>query len=522
MPLNLDRVIDAGSAQDGRAPVLEGLTALRLRDSVLWNLLGQGSPLVVALIAIPILIGSLGPDRFGILALAYTLIGYFGLFDLGMGRALTQMLAGRLGNGRAVDNGRLAWTSLITMFVFSSLVALCAAPAAEQLVSVLKLPVGLRSETQSAFLMLLLAIPIVVTTAGLRGILEAYQRFRALNAARIPLGASVFVAPLCVLPFSHSLTPVIAALLLTRAAAAGVFFYLCVRTLPSLKTDLSFRWQEALMLLRVGGWMMLSNLIGPLLMYIDRFVVGILVSTAAVAYYATPYEAVSKVLVIPAALAGVLFPAFATLRSMDQKRASRVYILGLKYSFLILLPLIFATVAFSSTGLTLWLGTDFAAHSSLVLQLLAIGVLVSGFGQVSFALIQGFGRPDLAAKLELVELPIYLVAIWVLVSRYGIAGAAAAWLIRAIIDAGILFVFSVRLTKLPSHQLIAMAKSAGVAAALMILAMAPFSGLLSVAVPVIVLAGYAFIVPRLMLSPAERGLALSSLPWRTAGAGPRA
>ena len=69
-----------------------------LARGVVWNALGQGLPLVAALFAVPILIDVLGTDRFGVLTLAWIAIGYFGLFDLGLGRALTQLVAGSLGN----------------------------------------------------------------------------------------------------------------------------------------------------------------------------------------------------------------------------------------------------------------------------------------------------------------------------------------------------------------------------------------------------------------------------------------
>ena len=60
----------------------------------LYNLIGLGLPLVAAVLTIPLLIEALGVERFGMLALIWALVSYFGLFDLGLGRALTRELAG--------------------------------------------------------------------------------------------------------------------------------------------------------------------------------------------------------------------------------------------------------------------------------------------------------------------------------------------------------------------------------------------------------------------------------------------
>src|SRR5258708_10454016 len=63
----------------------------RLARNAVWNLLSLAAPMLVALGAIPVLIRTLGADRFGILTLAWMLIGYCSLFDLGLGRALTKL-----------------------------------------------------------------------------------------------------------------------------------------------------------------------------------------------------------------------------------------------------------------------------------------------------------------------------------------------------------------------------------------------------------------------------------------------
>ncbi|MGC1616486.1 MAG: hypothetical protein WA736_17540, partial [Candidatus Acidiferrum sp.] len=72
-----------------------------LARNTVWNLIGNGAPLIVAVFSIPILIHGLGKDRFGVLTLAWALIGYAGLFDMGLGRALTQLVAKKLGSGES-------------------------------------------------------------------------------------------------------------------------------------------------------------------------------------------------------------------------------------------------------------------------------------------------------------------------------------------------------------------------------------------------------------------------------------
>src|SRR5437773_929252 len=88
-----------------------------LARNTVWNLLGNGAPMLVAVVCIPILIRGLGKERFGVLTLAWALIGYASLFDLGLGRALTQLVAQKLGTGEERKIPSLAWTSLLLMLL---------------------------------------------------------------------------------------------------------------------------------------------------------------------------------------------------------------------------------------------------------------------------------------------------------------------------------------------------------------------------------------------------------------------
>jgi O-antigen/teichoic acid export membrane protein len=214
---------------------------------------------------------------------------------------------------------------------------------------------------------------------------------------------------------------------------------MCFRVAPDLRHKIA--WQRAAVrpLLGFGGWMTVTNVVGPLMVTLDRFLIGAVASVTAVAYYATPYEVVTKLWLIPGALVGVMFPAFSTSFAQDRERTALLYRRSVKYILLMLFPIVLLTLVLAPDGLRIWLGPEFALHSARVLQWLAVGVFINSLAQVPFALVQGVGRPDLTAKLHLVELPFYLFALWWLIRLRGIEGAAIVWTGRAAIDALVLF-----------------------------------------------------------------------------------
>src|SRR6266478_6316543 len=156
-----------------------------------------------------------------------------------------------------------------------------------------------------------LSIPMVISTAGLRGLLEAHQKFGLINTLRIPLGIYSFASPLLVLPFSTSLFPVVGVLVAGRIVGWAVHLLLCFRVVPGLRERIAWHGAAAGPLLRFGGWMTVSNIVSPLMVTLDRFLIGAMVSMTAVAYYATPYEIATKFWFVPGVVLSVMFPAFS-------------------------------------------------------------------------------------------------------------------------------------------------------------------------------------------------------------------
>jgi O-antigen/teichoic acid export membrane protein len=420
------------------------VSRLLVRNTV-FNLTGQSIPLVAALFAIPFLIRGLGTDRFGVVTLAWILIGYFSVFDLGFGRALTQVVAAKLSDSGELRAPALVWPVLGLMFLLGTIGALLLIVIAPALVhSILNVPAALQHETLWSFYVLAIALPFVVVTAGLIGILSAFHRFGLLNAIRAPMGIYTYLAPLTVLPFSHSLVYVMVVLAIGRLLAFAAHLVACRGLLQPVRYVSFIHFAEVRPLFRIGAWMTVTNIVGPVMAYVDRFVIGGIISVAAVAYYATPYEMATKLLIVPVAVIGVLFPAFAANYRRDHNRVVHLFVRATKYIALILFPPILLIVAFGHQGLRWWLGDEFATHSTLILRWLAVGVFINSIAQVFFTLLQGIGRPDLSAKLHIAELPAYLVALFWAVHNFGVIGAAVTWSARVTIDAILLLWLSTR------------------------------------------------------------------------------
>jgi O-antigen/teichoic acid export membrane protein len=410
-----------------------------LARNTIINFCGQTIILVIAIFAIPIMIKGMGTERFGVLALMWSFIGYFSLFDLGLGRALTNLVARSLTKEQN-NIPSLIWTGfslLILLGIVGGLTIFASAPWLVR--GILKIPFELQDESLTALYLIAAIFPFVITQAGFRGVLEGLQRFDIVNGVSVTFGIFSFAGSLFVLPFSKHLGMLAAVVIVGRLMGWMVSLGFCFKLIPNLQYWRLPEFDVARRLLTFGGWMTVTNVVGPLMVYLDRFLIGAWLSVAAVAYYTTPYDVVTKLWIIPGALVGALFPLFSTSQATNPNHNKRLFSLGVKYIYIALYPLTLLIVAFAREGLTFWLDAIFSAQSSVVLQWLAVGVLINSLAHVPFALIQGAGRPDLTAKLHLLELPLYLVCVSLMIQHLGIKGAAIAWMIRVSVDSLLLF-----------------------------------------------------------------------------------
>jgi len=423
----------------GLPPTRSGLIA---RNSVL-NFAGQVIPLVVGIVSIPPVIKGLGVDSFGILSLSWMLLGYFTVFDLGLGRATTKFIAEELRNGLTERLRTLFWNSCLMNLILGlagGLVIMTVTPLLAE--KVFRVPVSSIGVAKGTFYVLAISCPFVLVSTAFRGALEAAQRFEYVNAVGVIASSLTFILPVVGLLLGFDVRGIVVLLMISKLCGGLAYLILCFRVFPVLKQGVSFDFENAGRLLAYGGWVSVMNVVNPVLVYLDRFMIGSIISIAAVSYYTAPYEMVMRLSIVPASLAMALFPSFSALDIEARKSVTQLFSGSVKFLLVIMSPLVAVLVVFAEDILQAWLGPEFAQVSTGVFQVLAIGVLLNAWAQVPFQLMLGFGRPDITAKLNLMELLLYVPLVWFLVKSMGIVGGALAWSIRVAVDTLLLFVAS--------------------------------------------------------------------------------
>ena len=405
---------------------------MSLRRHTIWNLIGNGLPLAVGIFFIPYTLRQLGYEAFGILTLIWSLIGYFSLFDLGIGRALTFEIAGLLkaDKKKEVPNALLVGLALTMLTgLLGGIGIYLLAPLLTS--SWLNIVPEWQQDAQVAFQIAGLGIVFTTVTSGMRGTQEALGDFRSANLNKLALGSAMFLMP-AVSIWLHGphLWWIATYLVMARAL---VFLVNCIQlrhllfTRPQLERSIVFFKT----LISFGGWVSVSGIVGPLMIYGDRFFVSAMVGPALLPIYAIPQEALQRLLIFPNSFTNALLPKIVGLNGGQLKER---YTSSFRRTAWFMLLVCSLAVALAYPGLRIWISADFAQSAMPIVVILSVGIWLNSIASIPYTFIHSIGNAKITALIHMAELGIYFLLLYVLVKQFGLVGAALAWTIRVGID----------------------------------------------------------------------------------------
>lgn len=426
------------SAERGPAAVHGKRAEVIIRSvglNTLYQIASQVAPALAAMAAIPILIRHLGPEAFGIITLFSTALIYFTMLDLGLGRAATRFISQSLGAGRRDDVRRYFWGSIFLLSAMGLVVTVGCLLAVPTVVSrYLKISTVYSRAATEAFYLICVTIPLVTLMATLRGFLEAWGRFSFISIVTACSGVGLYLLPVLVILSGGGIVGIAATYALVRVSMCGAFAIgcLCVNGRPSLRPI--FDLTAVKKMLSFGGWLSVSSIVGSVIVYGDRFLLGVCVGMTAVASYGLPLDVIGKMQILITSFCAVLFPLMSRLDDSRSGRFETVYRGAVAIGLSLMTPITTLAVMTAPFLMKLWLGARSTRDIVFVAQVVLAGAVVQAMAAIAFTALHARGRTDLTAWVHLGEFPVYFVAFYLAATHFGVRGAALAWLGRAIVD----------------------------------------------------------------------------------------
>jgi Polysaccharide biosynthesis protein len=243
--------------------------------NVAINFFGLILPTFVSLVTVPTYIRLLGVERYGVVSLVWTFIGYFGVLDLGMGMAAQNQIS----KARAASDGAQGalvfwsafWLNLATGVVGGLLLYIGGYLYTTHFTHAVP---AMREELYGALPWLALAIPVANVSWVCAGAINGAERFGVYNWNQafgtflfqlLPLGAAWLIAP--------TLPTVLAAAVLARGIAAVLLARAGRRVLGIDRVSMP-RIRVAKDLFRFGGSMLVASMTIMVGDTLDRVLLG--------------------------------------------------------------------------------------------------------------------------------------------------------------------------------------------------------------------------------------------------------
>ena len=429
------------TSAETEAPSTQGMTAKVFKGS-LWTFVGQLLPLGVSLLTIPFVIRLLGSEAYGVLVLITLIPSYFSFADFGMNLGSTKFGSEAYARGAEKEEGEIVRTAAVIAFLTSLPIAIILFAFSVYIVQWLKVPVSLQAEAS-------LALKFAAVTFLLNFLSNIFNtpqlsRLRMDLNTFVTSGFRIFgmVATPIVLYLGGGIAGALFVLMIAGFFTLAGHLYVSGRLLGKL-FQLSINRNVIKPLLKFGGPLVISGIAAILLVNLEKVVLARVTSVKALAYYSIAYTLASMATMFSSAMVQSLVPAFSQLLRPEKKgELDKLFARSLKINIVGLLPLLVFLFIVAKPFFTIWAGEDFGRESSIPFYVLLFGLFFNVIAYIPHSVLMSSGRTDVFAKLYWVELIPYILLIGVLTYKFGAVGAAAAWSLRVIADAGAVIWFS--------------------------------------------------------------------------------
>lgn len=411
-----------------------------LARNSLFSLAGSIIPVVITVVTLPFLLQIIGAERYGALALCWLILIYAAQTLGGVGTAITHAVA-RFGDDVAAARETMV-SGLVTTLVLSLFASgLAYAVSWVFFAGYFQVSDTVKQELIDAIWLIAASTFVSGVSRSCHGALYGKGRIPSASIAILVGNGGLPIFALCT---AYWISPTMVALMWASLLARCLAFVLMFADLWFSQLRgyrLQYSWASSKGLLRFGVWIMVTMFVAPVLVTMDRMVIGAQLGAIAVAAYTIPFQIISRLQLVPQSLINVLFPRLSV--SVGEKARQ----MALNYSVLMtafFAPVIVGLIILIQPLLEFWLGSELDPRSASVGTWLLCAFLLNAIVSTMVMYLQSQERGAFVAKFQIAETLPYFGLLFFSATTFGLEGVVAAFFVRRAFEA-IIFVWQSRL-----------------------------------------------------------------------------
>jgi O-antigen/teichoic acid export membrane protein len=383
----------------------------------------------------PYILGKLGTTTYGIWALIGSLVGYFGLLDLGVRSAVTKFISAyhSAGNHEGASDVKSA---AALAFAIAGLLAIVLGAGVSLFVErIFSIPPGSESAVKMAIMLMATNVAVALVTGVYGGILTARHRFDLSNAVNV-IGVTVRSSAIVIALetgtwINHETNQAIIVLaviqLFSSAVQLMLAWILSRKAYPEAETSIhrAFSPENLRKILSFG---LLSSAIHVLVALGHSsalILIGALLPVAMVTYHSIAESLAEYTRQLLSGITHTLMPTVSSMEGAGRvDSVKRVLIDGTRYAHLVILPIVATFIVRGDSFISLWMGAEYGKLSGQILTVLSVTLWAMIGHQVCTTTMIGLGKQKVMLPIFAFEAAASIPLSIVLIQEIGVLGAA--------------------------------------------------------------------------------------------------
>ena len=389
-----------GPRVSGVEPLTQGRSE-RFFRSVIWNWAGVSISLITGFLLSPYLFRSLGPEGYGIWALAFSLIEYYWLLDLGVRSATAKFVAHHWTTGESEQVSEIMSTAVSYSCLIAAFMLAMVALAASRIESFFHISNSYHDSFRVLLMLMTVSWCLGLVFNLFSAALEAVQRFDVTNRIAIITTGSRAVVWFGVLYRGYGIVALGIATLANQCLMYGLNYYYFRKVLPDCRVSLRHAGLRTLK--KMWGYGIHTFLQTVSTMGLNQgppILIGHFLPTEFVGFYNLPVRLLQYTVEFIGRIGVVTNVNAAALAARDESRPlAKLAEYSNRYCLAMFMPLAILLGIYGGQFFRLWIGAAGAAQAAPLLPILLIGYVLAVVAQFSSSmLLLGLGKHQRYAK----------------------------------------------------------------------------------------------------------------------------
>jgi O-antigen/teichoic acid export membrane protein len=403
--------------------------SIRTLKNVAYSFLNYSGPILFSIFITPIVVHRLGVVDYGVYILVNTVTAFLVLIDFGLATALIKYIAEYHAAGELQKLKNLLDSAYTLYFIIGSVGFGVFCAIGKFFLPIFKISPLSQGHIEIVFILAGVVFFINAINYIYIATLGALQRFDMTTKSNLLQLTFLNIGILALVLFGYRLKAIFLLSIVSSLLFVAFNRYYFKKALPGLSIGFAWNKEELKKSYKFGLLAALSNLASSSLMQLDRFFVPIFVGPVALTYYSLPGNVAQKTSGITGSLGSILFPLTSALSGKGEtEKIGQVYKKVFRSISLVAAAISASIAFFSYPILQFWLGKQYAEEGWFILIILSATHYFLAIYSPLVNMLMGLGKIKFLTCVSLLLATTNIVLLFLLVPKYGIVGAAWAYL----------------------------------------------------------------------------------------------